>query len=168
MCLGLASRCPQVQFPQYPGGRAKVRVGPRTVSNVWLARRPGSTCFLMSGPIGLARARPTTSPRSGRNHRPRTYLIPAPAHASLPRSGVRGLPHSVQYTTLGSNGANGIYQGGRSRQGGCPGDFAPVTTNFQRLDPDLMRQAATVPMNYPDLWSARGLSASITKPAWTN
>src|SRR5436853_2157202 len=41
--------------------------------------------------------------------------------------GVRGFATSVQ-TNLNQNGANGIYKGTLPASG-CPGDFAPITTN---------------------------------------
>ncbi|MEY2439056.1 MAG: hypothetical protein QOI34_441, partial [Verrucomicrobiota bacterium] len=41
--------------------------------------------------------------------------------------GVRGFSTAVQYN-LDQNGANGIYKG-TIPVGGCPGDFAPITTN---------------------------------------
>src|SRR5439155_15362561 len=41
--------------------------------------------------------------------------------------GVRGIATTVQYN-LGQNGANGIYKGTMPASG-CPGDFAPITTN---------------------------------------
>jgi hypothetical protein len=147
---------PAGQFPQYQAV-GKVRVDPRNSSNVVAGTKTG-LYFSYDG--GTNWTGPCTTNSFTTQRQDITGLALTDTGSStriIAAVGVRGFPTTVQYN-LGQNGANGIYQGTMPASG-CPGDFAPITTNSNGW---AGRNAASgVPCNYP-ITGGTGVCASNT------
>jgi hypothetical protein len=117
---------PAGQFPQY-NSVGKVRVDPRNSNNVVAGTKIG---LFFSYDAGANWTGPCTANNFATQRQDITglALIDNGANTTIIAAvGVRGFSTTVQYN-LDQNGANGIYKG-TIPASGCPGDFAPVSTN---------------------------------------
>ena len=147
---------PTGQFPQYQAV-GKVRVDPRNSNNVVAGTKTG-LYFSYDG--GTNWTGPCTTNNFTSQRQDITGLALSDVGGStriIAAVGVRGFATTVQYN-LNQNGANGIYKGTMPASG-CPGDFAPITTNangWTGLNAD-----SGVPCNYP-ITGGTGVCASDT------
>ncbi|MFN2623323.1 MAG: hypothetical protein ABR611_10800 [Chthoniobacterales bacterium] len=117
---------PAGQFPQY-NAVGKVRVDPRNSNNVVAGTKIG-LYFSYDGGANWTGPCTTNSFNTQRQDITGLALIDNGSGTSIIAAvGVRGFATTVQYN-LNQNGANGIYKGTLPASG-CPGDFAPITTN---------------------------------------
>jgi hypothetical protein len=124
--FGAALPEPAGQFPQY-NAVGKVRVDPRNSSNIVAGTKTG-LYFSYDG--GNNWTGPCTTNAFSTQRQDITGLEltnTGSATRIVAAVGVRGFATPVQYN-LDQNGANGIYRG-TVPASGCPGDFAPITTN---------------------------------------
>jgi len=114
------------QFPQY-NAVGKVRVDPRNSNNVVAGTKTG---LYFSYDAGANWTGPCTTNTFSTMRQDITGLALIDNGSStgiITAVGVRGFATTVQ-SDLNQNGANGIYKGTLPASG-CPGDFAPITTN---------------------------------------
>ena len=117
---------PAGQFPQY-NAVGKVRVDPRNSNNVVAGTKTG-LYFSYDGGNNWTGPCTTNNFTTQRQDISGLELINAGTSTKIIAAvGVRGFATTVQYN-LGENGANGIYKGTMPASG-CPGDFAPISTN---------------------------------------
>lgn len=117
---------PAGQFPQY-NAVGKVRVDPRNSSNVVAGTKTG-LYFSYDGGSNWTGPCTTNGFNTQRQDITGLALINTGSNTRIIAAvGVRGFATPVQYN-LNQNGANGIYAGTMPASG-CPGDFAPITTN---------------------------------------
>ncbi len=117
---------PAGQYPQYQAV-GKVRVDPRNGNNVVAGTKTG-LYFSYDG--GNNWTGPCTTNNFSTMRQDITGLALTDTGTNtriIAAVGVRGFKTTVQYN-LDQNGANGIYKGTMPASG-CPGDFAPITTN---------------------------------------
>ena len=118
---------PPGQFPQY-NAVGKVRVDPRNSNNVVAGTKTG-LYFSYDGGTNWTGPCLTNSFNSMRQDITGLALINNGSSTQIIAAiGVRGFATTVQ-PNLNQNGANGIYAG-TLPVSGCPGDFAPITTNL--------------------------------------
>ena len=117
---------PAGQFPQYQAV-GKVRVDPRNSNNVVAGTKTG-LYFSYDGGNNWTGACTTNSYNTQRQDITGLALVNTGSSTRIIAAvGVRGFSTPVQYN-LHQNGANGIYAG-TMPSSGCPGDFAPITTD---------------------------------------
>src|SRR5437763_1739320 len=114
------------QFPQY-NAVGKVRVDPRNSNNVVAGTKTG-LYFSYDGGANWTGPCTTNTFSTMRQDITGLALIDNGSSTGIIAAiGVRGFATTVQ-NNLNQNGANGIYKGTLPASG-CPGDFAPITTN---------------------------------------
>ncbi len=124
--FGPALPQPAGQFPQY-NAVGKVRVDPRNSNNVVAGTKTG-LYFSYDGGTNWTGPCTTNNFPTQRQDITGLALIDNGAGTMIIAAvGVRGFSTTVQYN-LDQNGANGIYKG-TIPASGCPGDFAPISTN---------------------------------------
>jgi hypothetical protein len=117
---------PAGRFPQY-NAVGKVRVDPNNSNNVVAGTKTG---LYFSYDAGNNWTGPCTTNNFTTQRQDITGLELTNVGGTtriIAAVGVRGFATTVQYN-LNQNGANGIYKGTMPTSG-CPGDFAPITTN---------------------------------------
>jgi hypothetical protein len=117
---------PAGQFPQY-NAVGKVRVDPNNSNNVVAGTKTG-LYFSYDGGNNWTGPCTTNSFATQRQDITGLELTNVGGTTRIIAAvGVRGFATTVQYN-LDQNGANGIYKGTMPASG-CPGDFAPISTN---------------------------------------
>src|SRR2546422_6352199 len=124
--FGPALSEPAGQFPQY-NAVGKVRVDPNNSNNVVAGTKTG-LYFSYDGGNNWTGPCTTNTFTTQRQDITGLELTNVGSTTGIVAAvGVRGFATTVQYN-LNQNGANGIYKGTMPASG-CPGDFAPITTN---------------------------------------
>ncbi|MEY2538531.1 MAG: hypothetical protein QOG67_2271 [Verrucomicrobiota bacterium] len=139
---------PANQFPQY-NAVGKVRVDPNNSNNVVAGTKTG-LYFSYDG--GNNWSGPCTTNSFSSQRQDITGLELSNTNGTtriLAAVGARGIATTVQYN-LNQNGANGIYKATMPASG-CPGDFAPITTNANgwTIGATQMNATSGVPCNLP-------------------